>query len=485
MTFEGRSRPHESHRFLGRLGRSVMKVIWPTQRLLWTREGIIYIGIWVILLSLGLSQQLNLILLVAGLAAGPVAASFFASSSMLNRLKVTRRMPSYTFSGDPLQIDYTLDNERRWSAALALFVEDEMFPVEKTGSAASLPTIRVFFAGVPSRSRERVRWQGVSPHRGRYKFRHLEMITRAPFGLLERRVSIDVEHDELIVYPMVGQLSRRWQVVQKQATETRRGQRHDRSSQQQEYHGLRDYRAGDSPRWIHWRTSARLGQLMVKEFEQQNDQDLAILVDPWLPRTKATPEQRETLEQVVRFAATVSLEICRHQGRRLLLGWTGAAPGLRQGPASVKLLHELLEQLAVLRGSSEGTLSSLLDLLPPTTLRESILVVVSTRPINLIEEAERSPRLSDGASRGWLGRVVLMDASKGDLNDLVQFATATSKDLTSRETASAERQATTLAVRDTRRGLLGQDELDPLVDPMSRELRKSPPAGKSDSPRVN
>ena len=141
MSFEGRSRPHESQRFLGRLGRSVRKVVWPTQRLLWTREGIIYIAVWVVLLSLGLSQQLNLILLIAGLAAGPVASSFFASSAMLNRLKVTRRMPSYTFAGDPLQIQYTLENDRRWSAALALFVEDEMVAVEKTSSTSSLPAM--------------------------------------------------------------------------------------------------------------------------------------------------------------------------------------------------------------------------------------------------------------------------------------------------------------------------------------------------------
>ncbi len=115
--------------------------------------------------------------------------------------------------------------------------------------------------------------------------------------------------------------------MQRQATENRRGQRHDRSAQQVEYHGLRDYRSGDSPRWIHWRTSARRGELMVKEFEQQNEQDLAILIDPWLPRTKASPEQREAMEQAISFAATLCLETCRYQGRRLVLGWTGAAPG--------------------------------------------------------------------------------------------------------------------------------------------------------------
>ena len=114
-------------------------------------------------------------------------------------------------------------------------------------------------------------------------------------------------------------------------------------------------------------------------------------------------------------------ETCRHPGRRLLLGWTGSSPGVRQGPASVKLLHEFLEQLATLRSSTEGGLSALLDVVPPSTIRESYLIVVSTRPINLLEEAERSSRLSGPALRGLLSRVLLLDASKGDLTDLIQF----------------------------------------------------------------
>jgi hypothetical protein len=159
---------------------------------------------------------------------------------------------------------------------------------------------------------------------------------------------------------------------------------------------------------------------MVKEFEQQNEQDLAILVDPWLPRSKATYEQREAVEQAISFAATVCLETCRHQGRRLVLGWTGPSPGVRNGPASVKLLHELLEQLAVLRSSSEGGLAELLDVLPPVVLREAMIIVVSTRPLNLIEEADRSRRLAGTAARGIAGRISLLNASQGDLLPLFQ-----------------------------------------------------------------
>jgi len=410
----------ESRGFLSRASRRVLLSLWPTQRLLWTREGLIYSLIWVGLLAAGLHQQMNLILMVAGLAAGPLVASVFASAAMLRKLTVTRRIPAYVFSGEPLSLDYSLENSRRWMAALALSVEDDLSPVDRVVSGSSTLTPRVFFPRVPAQNKARVRWQGASPQRGKYRFRMLDLMTRSPFGLFERRVTV-LESALLTVYPRVGHLSRRWQLFQRQASETHRGLKHDRSTQQQEYHGLRDYRPGDSPRWIHWRTSARLGQPMVKEFEQQSDQDLAILLDPWLPRTKVTTEQREALERMIQFAATVCLETCRHQGRRLLLGWTGPTPGVRQGPASVKLLHELLEQLAVLRPTSEGALSTLFDALPPATLREAVLVVVSTRPVNLQEEAERSSRLSGASARGLMNRALFLDALNNDLSDFLQF----------------------------------------------------------------
>ena len=72
----------------------------------------VYIAVWLGLLVTGLWQQINLILLVAGLAAGPVVGSIFASAAMLRRLRVTRRVPAYVFSGDPLVLDYTLENDR-------------------------------------------------------------------------------------------------------------------------------------------------------------------------------------------------------------------------------------------------------------------------------------------------------------------------------------------------------------------------------------
>ena len=436
MGIEERSRLADQAGRLRRLARGVLGALGPTERSILTREGLIYFAVSLLLLTAGLIQQVNLILLVFTLAAGPFLASIFGGRSMLRRLSVMRRVPSYVFSGDPLVIDYALENGRRWYAALALFIEDSLIPVDRAVSGTATLTPRVFFARVPGRERARLQWECPSPKRGRYQFRDLDVGTRSPFGIVEHRVMIALP-DQIVVYPRIGQLTRRWFLLQRQATENRRGQRHDRSAQQMEYHGLRDYRSGDSPRWIHWRTSARRGELMVKEFEEQNEQDLAILVDPWMPRTKAAPEQREALEQAISFAATVCLETCRHQGRRLLLGWTGPAPGVRHGPASVKLLHELLEQLAILRPTSEGGLAELLDHLPPAMLREAVLIVIATRPVNLLEEAERSSRLSGTAARSLMGRVLFVNASSGDLASLFQPAEATTRNILQYRLSSA------------------------------------------------
>ena len=376
----------------------------------------------------GLIQQINLILLVATFAAGPIVSSMFVSAAMLRKLKVVRKAARYTFANDPLEIDYTLENGRRWSSALALIVEDSLTPVDRTISGSASLSPQVFFARVPGRSVANIRWEGNSPGRGKYRFGDLTLVTRSPFGFLERRESLGAS-GELVVYPAIGQLTRRWQVLQRQAIENRPGQRHDRSAQQEEYHGLRDYRSGDSPRWIHWRTSARLGELMVKEFEQQHEQDLAILIDPWVPRTKGQVEQRESLEAAIRFAATLCLETCRIHGRRLVLAWTGPTPGIRQGPSSVKLAHDLLEQLAIMRPINEGTLSDLFDALPPTMLRDAMLVVISTRPVNLLEEAERSSSLSATTARGLMGRAIVINSTAGDLDELIRYREASTRNL--------------------------------------------------------
>ena len=159
MSTNGKPRSREPRGGLRRWAGRVLGAVWPTERQILTREGFIYFLGGVLLLLAGLWQQVNLILLVFALSAGPFLASLFGGRPMLRRLSVLRRIPSYVFSGDPLVIDYTLENGRRWHASLAVFLEDALVAVDRAATGAVSVTPRVFFARVAGRDRARIRWQ--------------------------------------------------------------------------------------------------------------------------------------------------------------------------------------------------------------------------------------------------------------------------------------------------------------------------------------
>ena len=84
-----------------------------------------------------------------------------------------------------------------------------------------------------------------------------------------------------------------------------------------ELFGVREYSPGDSLRRIHWRSSARHGQLVVREYEPPGFETLAIYVDP-------APKGDRVADQIARIAASEAWDCLRNGGRAAL--W---APGLR------------------------------------------------------------------------------------------------------------------------------------------------------------
>ena len=84
--------------------------------------------------------------------------------------------------------------------------EDCLVPVDSSFTGATRLTPSVFFARIASHDRLHLRWQYRSPLRGKYQLRNLDLGTRAPFGLVEHRVTIGIE-DQMIVYPQDRALS--------------------------------------------------------------------------------------------------------------------------------------------------------------------------------------------------------------------------------------------------------------------------------------
>jgi uncharacterized protein (DUF58 family) len=102
-----------------------------------------------------------------------------------------------------------------------------------------------------------------------------------------------------------------------------------------EIFGVREYRPGDPLRRIHWRSSARHGELVVREYEPPGVQTLGIFCD-------AAPATREIADQIARLAASEVWD-CIREGGRVVLWAPGQEPSR---PSEARSLWALLEWLA-------------------------------------------------------------------------------------------------------------------------------------------
>jgi uncharacterized protein (DUF58 family) len=104
---------------------------------------------------------------------------------------------------------------------------------------------------------------------------------------------------------------------------------------------LRDYRAGDEPRHIHWRSSARLGTLLVREHVDTTEPTTTILVD-----TRRDALDGDRLEAAVEFAASVAVASGRAGQEVRLLAPAEDVARVREAGG-----HHVLDRLAALRAS--------------------------------------------------------------------------------------------------------------------------------------
>jgi uncharacterized protein (DUF58 family) len=148
-----------------------------------------------------------------------------------------------------------------------------------------------------------------------------------------------------------------------------------------ELFGVREYRPGDSRRRIHWRSSARHGELVVREYEPPGVQTLGIFCDPH-------PESSEVADQVARIAASEAWDCIREGGRVVL--WS---PGLEPTRSSeARSMWSLLEWLAryPAAGGSE----------PPPAVSEAVAVTGRADP-ELVQALE-TVRRRGGTIRAWV-----------------------------------------------------------------------------------
>lgn len=354
------------------------------------REGLIYLVIMCMLFIGSLIGRNNLLLMVFASLCGPFVMNGWFTFTMLRMLKVSRIVPDRVMAGDPFTTSIRLENRKSWLTVWLMTVHDSVTQGKEWISP------EVLFVRVPSKTERQGHYQLCLRTRGRYQFGPVSITTRFPLGLVERGNRLEVI-DKLLVYPRVGHLKPEWRRLLQNSTELVSHVRTMAGPNNDEMSRIREYRRGDDPRMIHWRTSARVNELMVCEYEESRDRDLLLLIDGWLP-TKATDADRENFERGLRFATTICMDHLRgSRESSLFVQIAGKKNYFWRGDQGESHADDLLDAFAEVTAASEISLEQLFSGFEDQLSFKRRVVVVTARPAEVREAVQNraTMRISD------------------------------------------------------------------------------------------
>src|SRR3954469_15687454 len=249
----------------------------PPRRLSFTREGRLIVVLAVGVGFAAINTGNNLLYLLLGWLLSFIIASGILSEMTLRQLLVERRPPPRVFAGEPFLMEVVIKNGKPKRASYSIEVEDLQggIPIDK----------RCYFLKIPEAKSQRTSYRHTFVKRGLFTLTGYRLPTKFPFAPF--RKSRDVEAPlEVLVYPARVPVPR-----PPPRAFTRGDAIADRLGRRGEFFGLRESRVGENRRDVHWKSSARTGRLLVREYEDELARRVVIAVDNALPQ-----EVREAVE---------------------------------------------------------------------------------------------------------------------------------------------------------------------------------------------
>ena len=231
----------------------------------------------------------NLLYLLLGWMLSMIIASGVLSESTLRRLTVTRRPPKRIFSCTPFAMEVLVENPRETVSSYSVEVADlvDNRPLTK----------RCYFLKVPPGKTQTTFYQHEFLKRGQVTFNGSQIATRFPFGLFRKSRDTVCEH-KIVVFPAIHPVS-----IPNSFSQNQGQMIAGRMSRQGEFFGLREYTDNDDLRSIHWRSSAKLGRMVVREYEDESQKRVSLALENGFP-SAITEDDAAVFEKAVSLAAS-------------------------------------------------------------------------------------------------------------------------------------------------------------------------------------
>jgi len=305
-------------------------------------------------LWIGFGERLLLALALFLLAA--VAFGMFYVRNSAPRAKLTRQItPVQVHDGDRAIVQLSLLSGRPLHSAI---VEDVVH---------SLGTASFVAERVDENDPMTARYEVLCKPRGVYKVGPAIVKVRDPMALAES-ISAGRRADRLVVFPTVETLTG-LPIVRGQDPNVNSAKANFSHSGGDDFFTLREYQRGDDLRRVHWPSSARRDDLMIKQLEMPW-QSRALIVLDVRDNAYSTPE---AFEHAVRGAASAMRHLYRHGFSPTL--WSG---GSRGTPVATTQAYTLaMEELATLQPVADMDFGTMVSRLRREGLAGGALVLVT------------------------------------------------------------------------------------------------------------
>lgn len=268
-----------------------------------TKEGWIYVGSILLISLAALNTGNNLLFLILASLIAIILMSGILSSISLTGLTMRLELPQHIFAGQSVRALIELENEKLTLPSFSLRVEGAKD--EHPGAAAVLDT-PVYFPYLPKKARAQQSVPITFARRGAYRQDVFRIVTRFPFGFLQKARRVELP-TEALVYPTVEPTQELFDVMgglQGALESMSKGRGQD-------LYALRDYLPTDSARHVHWKASARLGSLMVREFTREDDCRVLLVLDPHMDPHSAA----DRFERAVTLCAGIAWQLFERNAR--------------------------------------------------------------------------------------------------------------------------------------------------------------------------
>lgn len=418
------------------------------------RDGLIFLGVLIVVFLGAVVRQVNLLLLFASILFCFVVFDWRFGRRMLSRLRVRRKAPVGATAGEPFLVPVELENTRRRLPSWGIVVEETVTPLdgsnapainrlapnqaneEKWGRLFSGRKGNIFrpicyFEEVRPQTTESESWAGRLPKRGRYQLGPITISTRFPLGFFRSSVTFS-ERTTFFVAPKIGRLSDDWLLSLREKAEerSRLNSRVERFGE--EMFGVRQWQPQDARKWIHQRASAKYRKLLVRQYQRQTVQTTALVLDLYDPTIDTRLETLENRERGVSFAATLLIELVKRNSAAAfgLVGRSFDALYSDSNQAetsffcrvtSGSIRSAVMERLATASATSTDTAAKLLSRLMSAGENITQLVFVTTRPFSTGSDERFAALRSESRLNALLGKMTVVDTSSATFDEIFKL----------------------------------------------------------------